>query len=266
MKKIIVSIIAVFILQIAVAQQGEILYTNCNPDLCVSAEVIPYPNDTINVDFDHDGIIDFKVYLTMTSSVGYIEPELITSWGLLRVHHNNEDDTIVPSGTYRHNITNIPNTLCSSHNEWMIGFKKTVDSLNYYAWVKVYVNRVKYGIHDPNHGVYDKVWGYVDKYACCTIPNYPLHWGQTSLNWPVEGIEDSSFASVCPNPSKGVFTISGENLLRIEVVNLAGQTICSSECDGDGATIDMSCHPAGVYLINITNKNGELHTKKVVKE
>ena len=71
---------------------------------------------------------------------------------------------------------------------------------------------------------------------------------------------------IYPNPVENLLTITGENLLRIEVVNLAGQTICSSECDGDEATIDMSCHPAGVYLINITNKNGELHTKKVVKE
>ena len=68
-----------------------------------------------------------------------------------------------------------------------------------------------------------------------------------------------------PNPSTGVFTVTGENLKRIEVFDILGQKVTSLQVNGDQTAIDLSGHPAGVYLINVTDKEGKLCVKKVVK-
>ena len=126
----------------------------------------------------------------------------------------------------------------------------------YYGWFRSYEDYV------PN--VKDNYC--VDKTVFCTIPNYPLRWGQTELYDNVSENGTPDFATVLPNPNNGVFTVVGENLRQIEVLDVIGQRITTLQAAGDRTTIDLSSQPAGVYLINVTDKEGKSYSDKVVKQ
>ena len=267
MKKTLILLISLLLAQFGFAQEGDIFYTDFEPDLCVkvvTTPTTPYPADTLKVDFDNDGTADFLVSIYMLST-GELIPEIHTTWDCLR-YKQEENDTTVPSDTLWNNYhTGGPYMfypLMATYRENLIGLKKTVDGVSYYAWLRLYAERIINGIG----GIYDKVWVYIDKFAYCSIPDYPLQWGQTSLTM-IEEAEEASFASIYPNPARNTVTITGGNIKKVEVINLFGEIVISENSDAAAdITIDLSGQPTGVYFFNITNDNGEVHTKKVVKE
>ncbi|MDA3910283.1 MAG: T9SS type A sorting domain-containing protein, partial [Bacteroidales bacterium] len=71
--------------------------------------------------------------------------------------------------------------------------------------------------------------------------------------------------NIYPNPMDGVFTIQGENIQLIEVLNINGQTIKQLSIDNKLFTIDLSNQPKGIYLIKIVIDKGIIN-KKIVLE
>lgn len=126
----------------------------------------------------------------------------------------------------------------------------------YYGWFRSYEDYV------PN--VKDNYC--VDKTVFCTIPNYPLRWGQTDLYDDVEEASPNSFATVRPNPTTGLFAIMCEGLKQIEVHDALGREIASLKANGNQITIDLSSQPAGVYLVSVTDTEGRRCVKKVVRQ
>lgn len=70
--------------------------------------------------------------------------------------------------------------------------------------------------------------------------------------------------SVFPNPSNGIVTItSGTAIESYEVYSLAGQVIASEDVNYRNTVIDLTMHPAGLYVIGI--KTNELTSiKKII--
>ena len=64
----------------------------------------------------------------------------------------------------------------------------------------------------------------------------------------------------------GLVTITGQDLKSAEVFNTLGQQVVSTTGEGERLTVDLSGLPAGVYFVNITNKEGRKCVRKVVKE
>lgn len=102
--------------------------------------------------------------------------------------------------------------------------------------------------------------------AFCTIPNYPLKWGQTSLTGVEENLPSNAFATVHPNPTNGQVTITGENLRQAEVFNTLGQKVLNAKGEGNQLRIDMAKLPAGIYFATVTDEEGRKCVSKVVKE
>ena len=113
---------------------------------------------------------------------------------------------------------------------------------------------------------YDSVWFYLARTCYCTIPNYPLRWGQTSLTDGFEESQAAAFATLHPNPTSGQVTITGKDLKTAEVFNTLGQHVAIAQGEGERMTVDISALPAGVYFVNITDKDGRKCVRKVVKE
>ena len=65
-----------------------------------------------------------------------------------------------------------------------------------------------------------------------------------------------------PNPTTGNFMVEGANMAKVEVYNLVGQKV--SEQQGKVVNIDASNWEKGLYLVNITNLNGSVETRKLV--
>ena len=102
--------------------------------------------------------------------------------------------------------------------------------------------------------------------AYCTIPNYPLCVGQEDFTWNVEENEATAFATLHPNPTQGVFTVTGENLQKAEVLNMLGQRVATATGQGETLHIDIANLPTGVYIVRITDEKGRKCVRKVVKE
>jgi len=106
----------------------------------------------------------------------------------------------------------------------------------------------------------------VHEMAYCTIPNYPLRVGQTSFDWNgIDETEATASATLHPNPTTGLVTITGENLKAAEVFNTLGQSVATATGKGETMQVDLSGLPVGVYLVNVTDGEGRRCVRKVVK-
>jgi hypothetical protein len=255
------------------AQQGEIIYTKFDPDWCL--ESIQYaPPDSIKLDFDNDGVTDFVISMFYQRHIeiwfipanGWGYRVRITDDSTLQPPFQNlgivESDTIVsytpPWGWCNHKTYKGMTFMC--------GVRKVVnDSTYYYGWFdQTWINASIPG--NQNGGTpYFKEYECVHDMAFCTIPNYPLRWGQTSLTSD-EDNKVPAFAVVHPNPTKGTVTVTGKNLRQAVVANMQGQRILSVQGEGNELHINMTSLPAGIYLINIIDAEGRKCVQKVVKQ
>ena len=63
--------------------------------------------------------------------------------------------------------------------------------------------------------------------------------------------------NVYPNPTKGSFTVEGENLESVMVYNALGQMVYSQECQGNSAVINLGNVETGIYMVKILTVDGE---------
>ena len=273
--KLILALLALLPFSGAFAQTGEIIYRDFEPDLSIHAMGYNDPHDTIRVDLDQDGTVDFKMYIA-TEQYFYRYVYVTSTWDF-RYCYNSiyshpgiyEDDTIVPYPRWWTDANGCwPLLWWNAYDDYMefyMGFRKTVDGENYYAWSRIYMT-IRTG-YNPSHGEYEIVEAYCDNAAYCTIPDYPLRWGQTDILGIEENSEtNNAFAVIHPNPTTSLITITGENLQRAEVLNMLGQRIRGVPGKGDELHIDMAALPAGVYFVSITDEEGRKCVRKVVKE
>ena len=249
----LVLIIGMLLSLCSKAQQPTILYTDFEPDL----QLLDYnTEDTLKMDFDCDGITDAGIFFVWADPnhwyppVGYFSA-LNEDW---EMSVSSQTDTI----SSPHYWTNqLLYETGSGYYELCVRHKVGNDYC--YGWVKTgFRQEILPGT------VLD--WMLLDKYAFCTIPNYPLVWGQTELYENVSECGTVGFASVVPNPTTGIFTVTGEKLRQIEIFDVLGQRITSLTANNDQTTIDLSGQPAGVYLVNVTDKEGRQCIRKVVKQ
>ncbi len=72
--------------------------------------------------------------------------------------------------------------------------------------------------------------------------------------------------NIYPNPTNGNITICGEEINMVEVYNICGQKVMTVEANSSNVNINMSALTTGVYMVKITDKNGNETVNKVVKK
>ncbi len=72
------------------------------------------------------------------------------------------------------------------------------------------------------------------------------------------GIQDhpSNDIAIYPNPTNGLFTIEGEDIQKIELMNIKGQSLMKVEINGDKTEIDLSAQNSGLYFIKVSTVTG----------
>ena len=233
----------------AFAQQHEIIFTDFDPDTTLVQGINTF--DTIKLDIDYDGIYDIEFYLYVEEhgfEIPFVMP--LNGWCI-----SNVEDSIalnVDTLSWRPYIDFGPYT-------GYFGLKKVVGADCYYGWLYTYDGQTK-NARNKKYGTL-----FIDRMAYCTIPNYPFRAGQTSLTG-VEENESTSFATLHPNPTTGLVTITGKDLNQAEVLNMLGQRVAMATGEGERLTVDLNGLPAGVYFVNVTDKEGKKCVRKVVKE
>ncbi len=264
MKKtnIILALLAFLPFSKAFAQVGEIIYRDFEPDLYVGALTYPFPHDTIRVDIDQDGTTDFAIFIGTRSGMIVGQFTNYSPW-YYRCKIG-ENDSVVSEGSW-FTLYGRPNEFTFYESPTIIndtfGFRKIVDGSEFYAWVTVEVTREIQAIHN-SHGTFDKIRAYVKEAAYCTIPNYPLRWGQTSLTDGI-GEMESTASKLHPNPTTGTVHIEGEKPTEVQVFNALGQLLKTVQ---NTSEVSLEELPQGVYVLRVTLENGKVFSDKVVKE
>ena len=95
-----------------------------------------------------------------------------------------------------------------------------------------------------------------------------IHYTNTPMpNFTVgEQSATQDFCTLHPNPTNGQVTITGKDLKQSEVFNMLGQRVATAKGEGEQMTVDISALPAGIYMVNVTDKDGHKCVRKVVKE
>ncbi|MBO4874915.1 MAG: T9SS type A sorting domain-containing protein [Bacteroidales bacterium] len=77
--------------------------------------------------------------------------------------------------------------------------------------------------------------------------------------------EESTVASIYPNPSNGLFNISDSNIESIEVYDITGKLVMQQQVNADNATIDLTNYAKGIYTLK-TYTNSIVKSNKLIVE
>jgi len=285
MKKRLILIIVLLTCLFASAQEGEIIYIDFEPDL--TRDYREPGGDWTNppslfIDIDQDGTDDIK----FTANVGWghfmelVLSSLTWPWEFRLPYLLYDEDPAVPilgdsiqfGDTIAHiteswaygyrfkcyNHNNEPHPFVSPNNHYYISIRKKVEERYCYGWV------------DANIIITDDELQHVlltiFRLAYCTIPDYPLWVGQTSLDWGLEDTEATVFATIHPNPTTGLVIITGKALKQAEVLNTLGQHVAIAQGKGETLQIDIANLPTGIYFVRVMDEEGRKCIRKVVKE
>ena len=259
------------------AQQGEIIYVD-SPSPRLIGPSLGYSNAL----YDMDGNETNDIWVSIISYPWYyVQAYTMDSWQYYQ-HSVSHLDCFVSLGDTLNQIPdrywlNPPETkdddISKGGRVIYIDGWESVDSVliavrkpdreDYcYGWFRLSV------IGDPdNLPENNQLKVIIHDYAFCTDPNYPFRAGQTSFDWEeIKETESIDFASIHPNPTNGIVTITGENLRQAEVANMLGQQMLSVNGNGNELHIDLTALPAGVYFVNVTDEEGRKCVHKVLKE
>lgn len=262
MKKIVLLLAIAFCCKVIFPQEGSILYTDFSPDTSMvfwAGNVLPdYNPDLFYVDFDSDGVNDFYFWGNwgrFSMAVLLDQVDLWESGWQITPCEKGEAIASIPDNcwgfTYTYRYPEHINRLRTN------ALRRKVGENYYYGWFEA---SVTWDDDDPTRAT-----ATLYKMAYCTIPNYPLCYGQTSLTDTVE-FDVELFAVVRPNPTSGAIIVTCIKPHQVELINIQGHRITTQQSVDFSSIIDLSKQPAGVYFVSVTDQEGRRCVKKVIKQ
>lgn len=89
--------------------------------------------------------------------------------------------------------------------------------------------------------------------------------GNTCATLSSSDFETNTAVTIYPNPSNGIFNIESQENMSIEVYDIIGKLILSQKLSVGTNSFDISNFNTGVYLLKVTNDNGNIQTHKLIK-
>ena len=144
-----------------------------------------------------------------------------------------------------------------------IALRKPIAADSYvYAWVMFSIDA---GPFVNNNWPYGRCT--IHCYAYCNIPDYPLRFGQTCLDWQVQENENQQKYRISPNPAEDKLTIRGSDIVAAELFTPSGQRVnVGNRQSVDVYQFNLDDLPAGIYVVRIIDADGNIHSEKVVKQ
>ena len=223
-------------------EKGRIIYTDFEPDSVIYP--VWFAGNPLDINYDGIKEIRFKR-----------EPRL--GYGELLVDDNNWDikkllNDDIPLSSY----TNWSSYMEIPHGDFHVGLRHYVGNENYYyGWIRFNVRNL--GDEGPLITIHDM--------AYCTIPNYPLMFGQKDFMDIEENEYATANASLFPNPVEDRLSLqlSGNaSCKNVEIYGIDGRLLKSQNDNFEN--IDVSDLPTGLYIAKINLNDGTVFTEKVV--
>ena len=252
MKKGFILSVLLLVCLAAKAQDGRIIYQEFDPPLILEYNAPEITPSEILIDIDLDGVKDYKLEVRLLKSEFYFKESTYSNTQFRGANFN--DSIASPIGNWHNSSPIWPNDNGDYDGE-KVALRKVIDGEYYYGWLH------RKGHIDSSFPFY--MWMTIDKVAFCTVPNYPLLWGQTSMTAIEEDTESHALATIHPNPTTGIVRIEGEKATEIQVLNALGQLVKTIQNTNE---INLHGLPQGIYLLRVALEDGTVFTDKVVKE
>ena len=140
-------------------EEEPIIYTDYESDPYLHAT---QASGEMSFDLNYDSIPDFRMHYALSSGGSWFD--ITVNQSNMSLCLSSENDTIALADDWRNGFYS------STPFDWeLLGFRVEIEGDYYYGWFRIYYVQGEWN------------W-YFDKMAYCTIPNYPLRWGQTSLD------------------------------------------------------------------------------------
>jgi hypothetical protein len=71
--------------------------------------------------------------------------------------------------------------------------------------------------------------------------------------------------NIYPNPANDYLTVSGENITQVDVYNVLGEAVVALPFNGEKQrSIDVQQYKSGVYIVKVTDKNGDFVSRQII--
>ena len=212
-------------------EEGIIIYIDFEPDSVI------YPVDIEYIDINYDNEWDVKFIREIYGGFGVLECK--DYWGVRHLTYNFNDSlsSIKKWSTYVELLT--------YGNDYHIALIHKVGAECYYGWMKLYVEKHDTSWHDPSVTITEM--------AYCTIPYYPLKFGQKSLTEDVAEIDDTNYYSLYPNPASDYVKLSAISYQQsaVKIYNALGMLVDEYEMNSGEIEINVSDYKSGIYFIDV---------------
>jgi Secretion system C-terminal sorting domain len=82
-----------------------------------------------------------------------------------------------------------------------------------------------------------------------------------------ESYTKTKYFTASPNPTSGVLNIAGTKIASVSVTDVLGKEIANTNYSSlDSVSLDLTSYNAGVYMVKVTNVEGNTSTMKVVRQ
>jgi len=227
------------------------MYNDYQPDVILKKAY----SDSLIIDINQDNINDVVFYLGENSTGNWSKVKTINSQCQFSEIQYYPSDSLKSSTISWH--SGDFNVL--GFEEFNFGIKMGIkilsNELNYYGWIKVsnpIIDRTRVVI--------------IDKYAFCTIPNYPLLWGQTEIITGTSELKEDTGIKVYATDSGSQLVVQSSDVIKsIRVIDLLGATVVVKDNIRDKqATLSTKGLVHGTYIVKVTNSNLKEYTSKIV--
>jgi len=211
-------------------------------------------SDTLKIDLDNDSINDVLFCLS-SSSAG--------NWAYIQTLHSDCNVSYISyyptdslsGNTLRWHSGKI-NFLGEFDNQEKIGIRIYKNNAFFYGWIRAYFVSSQF-----NRNLY------IDKYAFCPIPDYPLLWGQTILT-NVNDIGTAPVAWAYYDPVVDQLSIHAVKKIKLAKLLTSNGIVVSAlrNVNACMAVFNTSGLPAGAYLVRLTFYDESFYTLRVLLE
>lgn len=264
-KLLLLAIVTLLTTSLFSQEEGEIIYTKFDPDYVVyNSCADPDESHGANcdsIDINYDGIWDIRYSYWWTSAAGVSPVFDINYIDNMVACYVCDDDTLSYLSDLTYNVyggeEHYYNLECGwDKKEHRMGFRKSVDDGYCYGWLR------STKVQLPNFGGLS--FKLIDM-AYCTIPDYPLLFGQTDFVDIEEYEHNQSGIKLFPNPVTDMLTLqlSGDVICKeVNIYGIDGRLLKTQDSNLD--KIDLNSLSQGVYLVKIRLSDGYVYTEKVV--
>ncbi|MBQ5856722.1 MAG: T9SS type A sorting domain-containing protein [Bacteroidales bacterium] len=256
-------------------ERGSIIYTDFEPDSIIEkyAECVfwycekPENYDTIfnfSIDINYDNVWDFRFYAEHNAkSIMWVNAESNDNWKCANYNDSITDPSLLnyvdETEIYLINLGNEPKI-----NVKGIAFRNLTDKGYCYGWLSYSITSGYPDYNNPKDA-YKAIMTLHDM-AYCTIPDYPLAFGQKNFDNNVDN-QEMPIIKLFPNPVKDVISLQLPENITCEEIKIYAADGRLLKCQDDKLdNINIDFLPKGIHIIKIQLSNGTYYTEKFIKK